>query len=359
MKTIVQENSAHSANAGLNQKGKTMKLSNISIPCRSAGAALIMLALGACAQPNVPAAGELAAQQDRISDAAIHRDYGVYRETQQRIKALNDGGRRVADYQLSKAQCWLDVSFHEYSRNDRGGFPQAALSESQRIIGALESGKDAGWETPLVNHAEKLRPDLWARYDALKQSPGFSCAAQQTACGEVELVHAGNEIHDAGWRHAKPYVQIAEDLTGGAEKSAAGCMPPVKPVATVEKITLSADALFRFDKSGDKDLLPKGRAELDALAQKLAAGQVTVQSMTVTGYTDRLGSAAYNQRLSQARANTVKQYLQTHGVTAPIAAEGRGLQDQVEACTGVKPQAALIACLQPNRRVEVSISGVK
>lgn len=357
MKTTMQ------ADGSLNQKGKTMKLSHI--PCRSVGFALIMLAMGGCAQPDVsataPADNALAAQQDRISDGAIHRDYGVYRETQQRIKILNDGGRRVADYQLSKAQCWLDVSFHEYSRNDRGGFPQAALSESQRIIGALESDQDAGWETPLVNHAEKLRPDLWVRYDALKQSPGFSCAAQQTACAEVELVHAGNEIHDAGWRHAKPYVQIAEDLTGGAEKSAASCVPPtpMKPAAALEKITLSADALFRFDKSGTDDLLPKGRAELDALAQKLAAGQVTVQSITVTGYTDRLGSAAYNQRLSQARANTVKHYLQTHGVTAPITADGRGMQDQVAACTGVKPRAALIACLQPNRRVEVSINGIK
>ena len=60
----------------------------------------------------------LSPQQDRITDRTIHRDNGVYRDTQQRIKNLNDGGRRVADYHLSKAQCWLDVSFHEYSRND-------------------------------------------------------------------------------------------------------------------------------------------------------------------------------------------------------------------------------------------------
>lgn len=336
-----------------------MKLS--TIPCRSLLGALIALTLGACAQFGTVTspAGTLAAQQDRISDGVVDRDYGVYRETQQRIKALNDSGRRVADYQLSKAQCWLDVSFHEYSRNDRGGFPQAALSESQRIIGALEKGQDAGWQTPLVNNAEKLRPDLWARYDALKQSAGFSCAAQQTACAEVELVHAGNEIHDAGWRHAKPYVQIAEDLTGGAEKSAAACAVPAKPVpvpATPEKITLSADALFHFDKSGTQDLLPKGRAELDDLAQKLAERKVTVKSLSVTGYTDRLGSAAYNQRLSLARANTVKRYLQEHGVTAPISVEGRGLQDQLVACTGVKPRVALLSCLQPNRRVEVGIA---
>ncbi|WP_211441151.1 OmpA family protein [Collimonas humicola] len=331
------------------------------IPYRSAAAAMIALALAACAQtaPNPPAPGALAPQQERISDGVIDRDYGAYSATQQRIKALNDGGRRVADYQLSKAQCWLDVSFHEYSRNDRGGFPQAALSESQRIIGALEAGQDAGLATPLVNRAEKLRPDLWARYDALKQSAGFSCAAQQTACGEVELVHAGNEIHDAGWRHAKPYVQIAEDLAGGAEKSAANCGAPVKPApppVQPEKITLSADALFQFDKSDSKDLLPKGRAELDDLALKLATRKVAVTAIKVTGYTDRLGSAAYNQRLSLARANTVKRYLQDHGVTAPIGVEGRGLQDQLVACAGVRPRPALLACLQPNRRVEVAIT---
>ncbi|MQR02413.1 OmpA family protein [Glaciimonas soli] len=318
------------------------------------------LTLSACttANPNPPA-DQLAQQQDRIADNVIHRDYGVYRDTQERIKVLNDGGRRVADYQLSKAQCWLDVSFHEYSRNDRGGFPQAALGESQRILTALENKQDPGWETPLVNGAEKLRPDLWARYDALKHHSGFRCAAQQTACGEVELVHAGNEIHDAGWRHAKPYIQIAEDLAGRAEQSAESCNPPPVPVPTTEKITLSADALFHFDKSGSGDLLPKGRQELDEMAQKISSGYVSVTGLTVTGYTDRLGSVAYNQRLSLARANTVKTYLQAHGVTAPITTEGRGKQDQVEACTGVKPSAALIACLQPNRRVEIVVQGMK
>ncbi|MFC5472501.1 OmpA family protein [Paraherbaspirillum soli] len=342
----------------------TLQSTSTLIPARPLLVAAIALALTACAAP-VPPDGQLAAQQERISDGAIHRDHGVYRATQERIKALNDGGRRVADYQLSKAQCWLDVSFHEYSRNDRGDFPQAALSESQRILSALEARQDAGWETPLVNHAEKLRPDLWARYDALKKDAGFRCAGQQTACAEVELVHAGNEIRQAGWRHAKPYVQIAEDLTGGAEKSAASCAAPVQPQAmpaagsALEKFTLSADALFHFDKSGDADLLPKGRKELDILAQKIATGYAAVSALTVTGYTDRLGSPAYNQRLSLARANTVKSYLQARGVTVPISAEGRGMQEQLEACTGIKPKAALVACLQPNRRVEVVVQGGK
>ena len=245
-------------------------------------------------------AGALAPQEERIGDVAIHRDHGVYRQTQQRIRALNDAGRRVADYQLSKAQCWLDVSFHEYSRNDRSEFPQEALDESRRILGGLESGQDPGMATPLVNRAEKLRPDLWARHAALKNHAGFRCATQQTACAEVELVHAGNEIREAGWGHAKPYLQIAEDLTAAAEQAAASCpaeevpaappvTPPVPPtVPAPEKLTLSADALFRFDKSGLADLLPQGRAELDRLARDIVRLRADAGALSIIGHADRL-----------------------------------------------------------------------
>ena len=329
-------------------------------------AACLLMALPAHAQTPVSAdPAALVPQQERISDGAIHRDHGVYRETQQRIKTLNDGGRRVADYHLSKAQCWLDVSFHEYSRNDRGEFPQAALTESQRILTALEDRKSPGWDTPLVNNAQKLRPDLWERLGGLKKHAGFQCAEQKTACAEVELVHAGNEIGEAGWRHAKPYIQIAEDLTGNAESAAAACasppaaplvaVVPAPPPAVIEKITLSADALFRFDKSGLADLLPPGRAELDALAAKINTISPAPTRIQLIGHTDRLGAADYNLRLSKARANTVQSYLQQRGVTLPIATEGRGMQDPVAPCTGVQSRAALISCLQENRRVEVRV----
>ena len=124
---------------------------------------------------------------------------------QGRIKALNDGGRPVRDYFLSKAQCWLDVSFHEYTRNDRSAFPQAALSESEKLVVGMEQGASPlPLDTPLVNGAARLRPDLWDRAAALRGHAGWRCAAQKTACAEVELVHAGHEINQQQWRHAKP-----------------------------------------------------------------------------------------------------------------------------------------------------------
>lgn len=297
----------------------------------------------------------------RISQAAIHADHDTYQATQSRIKALNDKGVRVDNYHLSKAQCWLDTSFHEYTRNDRGGYPQAALDESVKLISALENGTDPGWETPLVNGAEKLRLDLWAKYDSLKQHAGFKCATQATACAEVELVHAGNEIHDGGWRHAKPYVQIAEDLTSKAEYQVEHCAPPpTEP--QVEQFDLSADALFKFDRGDLAGLLPQGKAKLDELAVRLNDVYVQVDRIRLAGHTDRLGSDAYNQKLSEQRAWTVKQYLQDKGISTPIQTEGLGESQPTRTttqCKGEVATRALTQCLQPDRRVSVEIVGVR
>src|SRR5688572_8824707 len=138
---------------------------------------------------------QLTPSKGRITDESIYRDNSLYQSTQDRIQALNDGGRPVRDYHLSKAQCWLDVSFHEYSRNDRSDFPQGALDESTKLITAMEQGvTPLPNETPAVNNAARLREDLWKRFGAIYGTPGYECAQQAMACGEVELVHAGNEF---------------------------------------------------------------------------------------------------------------------------------------------------------------------
>ncbi|HEY5783097.1 MAG TPA: OmpA family protein [Lysobacter sp.] len=299
--------------------------------------------------------------RDRISQAAIHADHDTFQATQGRIQALNDKGIQVDNYHLAKAQCWLDTSFHEYTRNDRGGYPQAALDEAVKLIAALEENRDPGWETPLVNGAEKLRDDLWAKYDTLRQQPGFECAAQATACAEVELVHAGNEIHDGGWRHAKPYIQIAEDLVAKAELQAADCNKP-DPQPQTEQFDLSADALFKFDRGDLAGLLPEGKGKLDELAQHLDRVYAQVDRIRLVGHTDRLGTDAYNQKLSEQRAWTVKQYLQDRGISAPIQTTGRGESEptgNTGQCKGERVNAALTACLQPDRRVSVEIVGTR
>lgn len=125
-----------------------------------------------------------------------------------------------------------------------------------------------------------------------------------------------------------------------------------------ETITLNADALFAFDGSTLEDMLPQGRAELDGLADKLNNNYAQIDTLDLVGHTDRLGSVAYNQRLSEARANTVKLYLMSKGVNVPIQTAGRGEHEPVTTgCSGTRE--ALIACLQPDRRVDVHIKGLR
>ena len=133
---------------------------------------------------------------------------------------------------------------------------------------------------------------------------------------------------------------------------------PVVAEPQVERINLSADALFRFNQSDAADMLPEGKATLDRLAENLVSRQAHIDGIALTGHTDRLGSEQYNSNLGLQRAQTVKNYLQGKGVQAPISVASAGESQPVTtACTGTRATAALKACLQPDRRVTVDISG--
>ena len=133
---------------------------------------------------------------------------------------------------------------------------------------------------------------------------------------------------------------------------------PVVAEPQVERINLSADALLRFNQSDAADMLPEGKATLDRLAENLVSRQAHIDSIALTGHTDRLGSEQYNYNLGLRRAQTVKNYLQGKGVQAPISVASAGESQPVTtACTGTRATAALKACLQPDRRVTVDISG--
>ena len=128
--------------------------------------------------------------------------------------------------------------------------------------------------------------------------------------------------------------------------------PPPPPTAFVEN--LDSDGLFAFGKAGIGDISPDGRAALDNLAARLVSGHA-LDVVHVIGHSDRIGNPQGNLRLSTRRAEVVRDYLVEHGVPADrITAVGRGDVEPVVECGNERGQA-LIACLAPNRRVEVRV----
>ncbi|WP_256216793.1 OmpA family protein [Variovorax sp. OV084] len=159
----------------------------------------------------------------------------------------------------------------------------------------------------------------------------------------------------------------ADVLTNGMYWKGPGCAdvlkPPVvtrpaaaaQPAVAPAKTTLGADGLFRFDGRSLADLLPEGRRKLDALASDIKVSVKSVDTIRVTGHTDRLGSSTYNQALSLARANTVRDYLVQAGVPAQnMQVQGKGESEPKVQCAQTR-RAELIDCLAPNRRVEIEV----
>jgi OmpA-OmpF porin, OOP family len=129
---------------------------------------------------------------------------------------------------------------------------------------------------------------------------------------------------------------------------------PMAPKPVTQKVTLSADVLFDFDRYA---LKPEGKAKLDELVGKIKG--IALEVIIAVGHTDRIGSEAYNQKLSVHRAESVKAYLVSKGIQPNrVYTEGRGEKQPVKSCTD-KNMKALIACLAPNRRVDVEVVGTQ
>lgn len=124
--------------------------------------------------------------------------------------------------------------------------------------------------------------------------------------------------------------------------------PPPPPAPVSEKVTFAADAFFDFDKSV---LKPEAKAKLDDLVSK--TGGVNLEVIIAVGHTDSVGTDAYNQKLSVARADAVKNYLVSKGVEKNrVYTEGKGEKQPVADNKTAEGRAK-------NRRVEVEVVGTR
>jgi outer membrane protein OmpA-like peptidoglycan-associated protein len=160
---------------------------------------------------------------------------------------------------------------------------------------------------------------------------------------QYRVAFTGESVSEAAWRRPQCKARYDELVAGLAPT-------PAEP----QTITLSSDVLFAYKSD---QLSGEGRSALDDVA-RVVMQEVELRRIDVAGHADRIGSDTYNFALSERRARAVGAYLAQRGIpSGMIFIEGRGETSPVVTCPGDAVTDALKACLQPNRRVEITING--
>ncbi|TXT17384.1 MAG: OmpA-OmpF porin OOP family, partial [bacterium] len=154
---------------------------------------------------------------------------------------------------------------------------------------------------------------------------------------------------------AAPAPAPAKAAPAAAPVAAAAPAPAPTAAPAANKVILAGDALFQSGKSGIKDLSKEGKAKLDEVVAKLK-GMGEIEQIKIMGHADSTGRAAANQKLSEARARSIKSYLVAKGIKpSVIMSSGVGDTQLVVQCDKTLPSAQLKECHAPNRRVEIEI----
>jgi OmpA-OmpF porin, OOP family len=304
-------------------------------------------------------------QQSAQAGAAVEPWANVYgqiekpREVLVLLQArLDQLDQRKDNYFGFKDQCWIDVAKSEIDAGDRWGFVEESIGEAAHLTAGLEGTQPLSPDNPPLRTVAALRPDLETGLRELIADPRFVYCPQaqkQTACAEVKLMHAGHDAWTRQFGKAKIKVDMVESTLGEARQSLDSCVILQEDVSSTEPlpklVALPVDALFVFNGSSVESITSEGRERLDGLIADVK-GDGAVSSITVSGFTDRLGSEAYNRRLSHQRAETVRRYLVSGGVTTPVQARGFGQASPGTECR-TRDRRALVTCLANDRRVEL------
>ena len=192
-----------------------------------------------------------------------------------------------------------------------------------------------------------ILPELAFRveYQYLNKAGNFSKAVRKA--GGQDFTKYSPDIHS-----------VSAGLTYRFGQGAAPA-PVAEPQIETKNFAFSSDVLFAFGKA---NLKPAAAQALDAMQSEINASGLGNAAIQVNGYTDRIGKEAANLKLSQRRAETVANYIVSKGAPAAnVTAVGYGEANPVtgNTCDAVKGRKALIACLAPDRRVEVQVQGTK
>ena len=237
----------------------------------------------------------------------------------------------------------------------RGGFTEfCAAPGSVNIKAALDdatklhtSKLDAGQRLDL-----KAGQTVYLKVDESKP-PAVNLLSGTAAQTKEDLQATRRQIHTIS--RAKAAVTCAEP----AAVVVAPPPPPPTPKPPVPReYALETDALFEFGKA---EIRASGYNAIESLMQRLQQDFSSVERIRVVGYTDPIGSAAFNKKLSQDRANVVARQIASRNlpIEKGIEAEGRGPIELVKTGCGNTPTPENKICHAPNRRVMVVITGAR
>ena len=306
------------------------------------------------------------AADDDIEDLGTQEDESVSAEQD----AMPAGESSVGETAV-----YADQDADSDEVEDLGTLEDESVSAEQDAASARESsvGETAEYADQDADSDEV--EDLGTLEDESMSAAQDALPAKQSSVGEAAEYadEQDAEIEDLGTQpdasgsvtYPEEKRAAAENLVGAPKVYQDEPAPQTAPVAPQKpkpaapktfSVNFETEPLFSFDRS---EIRADQRAKLDEFISALGGAQY--DSIAVVGHADRIGKNAYNQKLSERRAEAVRAYLVRKGVPADkIQAEGRGETDSVTGDTCTKTRGkALISCLQPDRRVDVSVSATK
>jgi OOP family OmpA-OmpF porin len=162
--------------------------------------------------------------------------------------------------------------------------------------------------------------------------------------GHYVLDSSGHCVYTSSWSKDVATKECNPELFPEEEMVA---VPAPPPMPVYEKHTVSATALFDFDKYA---LKPEGKEAIHGIDEEIKSSESKVIDINVVGHTDSIGTEEYNQELSVRRANAVKEFMVSEGIDPGIIdVKGMGEADPVASNSTAEGRAQ-------NRRVEISVA---
>jgi outer membrane protein OmpA-like peptidoglycan-associated protein len=169
--------------------------------------------------------------------------------------------------------------------------------------------------------------------------PAFAQETAKTANLQTKIIDLQFRVTDLSGNPVNALAAKIQDLQ-------------VKEIGNEVRIDLNADVLFDFDKA---DILPKAVETLSkaaAIVKERAKGTVRIN-----GYTDSKGDDAYNMKLSERRANSVRDWFRTKGGLGSFQFSTRGFGETQPIAPNNKPDGSDDPeGRQKNRRVEIVVT---